>query len=67
MAYEEMPYCIKLNFVNMEKYEFVKELNKKIKESPNKLFINTLSDYFPKSFINIVFNSNNIYSKKKQL
>ena len=60
MAYEEMPYCIKLNFVNMEKYEFVKELNKKIKESPNKLFINTLSDYFPKSFINIVFNQYNL-------
>ncbi len=55
MAYEEMPYTVKLNFANVDKRQFIKALNTKIKESPGKLLINTLSYYFPKSFVNTIF------------
>lgn len=60
MAYEEMPYCVKLNFANIDKKEFVDDLNTKIKESPNKLLINTLSHYLPKSFVNAIFGEYNL-------
>ena len=60
MAYEEMPYCIKLNFANVDKREFINALNTKIKESPGKLLINTLSNYFPKSFVNTIFSEYNL-------
>ncbi len=60
MAYEQMPYCVKLNFANMDKKEFINDLNIKIKESPNKLLINTLSYYFPKSFVNTILSEYNL-------
>lgn len=60
MAYEQMPYCVKINFANLDKKEFINDLNIKIKESPNKLLMNTLSNYLPKSFVNIIFNEYNL-------
>ena len=55
MAYEQMPYCVKINFTNLDKKEFINDLNTKIKVSPNKLLLNTLSYYFPKSFVHTFF------------
>lgn len=60
MAYEKMPYCVKINFANLDKKEFVDNLNTKIKESPNKFLLNTLSDYFPKSFVHTIFSEYNL-------
>ena len=55
MAYEQMPYCVKINFTNLDKKEFINDLNTKIKEAPNKLLLNTLSYFFPKSFVHTFF------------